>query len=78
MLEALFRTYTNRGFDVVDLHGDGDFACIEDDIDPVTTVTYAQDNHGGEVKRSVRTIKEVTCGLIHGMPFKRLPIELIK
>ena len=55
-----------------------EFGCIRNDVLPTRLNVTAADDHVGEVKRSIRTIKERTRTTIHGLPFKRLPKRLPK
>ncbi len=65
--------YQVRGFDVVDLHADMEFECVQNDFTPTRVNLTPRDAHVGEVERSIRTIKECMRADVHGLPFKRLP-----
>ena len=84
------KTYAQRGFDVRDVHGDQEFACIKDELlglhlqegfgflsHGIALETCTMNDHVGEVERSIRTIKEVVRATAHGMPYRRLPRQLI-
>ena len=69
--------YTLRGFNVTDIHGDHEFACVQPDLAPIHFNIMAADGHVGEVERSIRTIKERYRAFAHGLPFRRHPILLL-
>ena len=69
-IKPVLAMYKYRGFNVSDLHADMEFECIRNDVLPSRLNVTAADNHVGEVKRSIRTMKE--RARIHGLPFKRL------
>ena len=52
------RVYGARGFKIVDLHGDNEFAIIQDAILPTNLTLAAACEHVGAVEHSVRTMKE--------------------
>ena len=74
--------YRTRGFDIVDIQADMEFACIQHNVLPTQFNITPRDAHVGEVERSIRTIKERVRADIHDMPFKRLPkliiVELVR
>jgi len=74
--------YKSRGFQVVNIHSNMEFECVQHDFLPITLNITPRDAHVGEVERSIRTIKERVRSDIHSMPFKRLPklmiVELIR
>jgi len=58
--------YGARGFKIVDLHGDNEFAKIQDPILPTNLTLAAAREHVGADERSVRTMKENSrAGLQH-------------
>jgi hypothetical protein len=57
-LDSALKLYSNRGFNVTDVHADNKFECIQEHILPKNLNTVAVDGHVGEVERSIRTIKE--------------------
>jgi hypothetical protein len=80
-INAILTTYAARGFDVVAIHADIQFECLKNELLPIRLNLTAQDDHVGEVERSIWTIKERVRADVHSMPFQRLPrlmiIELI-
>lgn len=70
--------YRQRGFNVTNVHADGAFACIRHDLAPAAVSITAADDHVADVERSIRTIKERTRATVHGMPYSRLPKEMVK
>ena len=81
-INAVLNTYAARGFDVVAIHADIQFECLKNELLPIRLNLTAQDDHVGEVERSIRTIKERVRADVHSMPFQRLPrlmiIELVR
>ena len=71
------KLYTDRGFVICDVHGDHEFECIRDQLRPIEVNVVPRDSHVGEVERSIRTIKERLRACVHGLPYKRLPKEII-
>ena len=69
----MIRLYTDRGFNVVDVHADQVFTCMRDSLQPMHLNLVPADSHVGEVERSIRTIKKRVRSCAHGLPFRRLP-----
>ena len=73
------RVYGARGFKiVVDLHSDNEFEKIRVPIIPTNLTVAAANEHIGTVERSVRTVKESSHAGLHGIPYKQVPIAMIK
>ena len=70
---AVLNMYQARGFNVPDIHGNNEFACITQDILPTRMNVTAADNHVGDFERSICTTKERVRTTVHGLPFKRIP-----
>ena len=83
--------YTNRGFTVINLFADQEFECIRDDLaslhnrhdmhhldGPIGLEVCTTNDHVKEVERSIRTVKDTIRATIHGLPYKRLPRQLIQ
>jgi hypothetical protein len=68
----------SRGFNISDLHADMEFECIRNNVLPSRLNVTAANDHVGEVERSIRTMKERARTTIHGLPFKRLPKQMIQ
>jgi hypothetical protein len=81
-MKIVLNTYHTRSFDVLDIHANMEFGCIKHEMLPATMSLNPSDDHVGDVKQSMRTIKERVRADVHGMPFKRLPklmvIELVR
>ena len=74
--EGLRRTlpiYTSRGLQVSQVNGDKEFENMEDVVRPANLHIVAANEHIGDVKRSIRTIKECTRAHVHRLPYKRYP-----
>ncbi len=76
-LRAVLRLYTSRGLCIRDLHADNEFECIRVDLRPTELNIVPTDSHVGEIKRSIRTVKERLRSCVHGLPFRRLPKIMI-
>ncbi len=72
------RIYGARGFKIVDLHGDNEFAKIQVQILPTNLTLAAANEHVGTVERSVRTMKESSRAGLHSIPYKQVPIAMVK
>ena len=83
--------YTNRGFTVVNVFADQEFECIRSDLaslhhqdnmrhidGPIGLETCTTNEHVKEVERSIRTMKDTIRATVHGLPYKRLPRQIIQ
>ena len=70
--------YHTRGLRVVQLNGDNEFACIEEDIRPTRLNMVAADEHVGDIERSGRTVKECTRCHVHRNPYERYTRVMVK
>ncbi len=81
-MNLVLALYRSRGFQVVNIHSNMEFECMQHDFLPITLNLTPHHAHVGEVEQSIWTIKERVHLDIHGMSFKRLPklmiIELIR
>ena len=77
-LLATCSLYHGRGFQVTDLHADGEFECVTHDLHPVRTRIAPADAHVGEVERSIRVIKERVRCTVQGLPYRRLPSLMVR
>ena len=90
VLRREIKTYSQRGFNVRDVHADQEFECVCSELlgvhlhngfgflsNGVALETCTSNDHIGEIERSVRTVKEVIRSTAHGMPYRRLPRQLI-
>jgi len=75
---AVLKLYHSRGFCIPDIHAIMEFECIWNDVLPARLDVPAANDHGREVKRSIRTMKEHCRSTIHGLPFKHLPKLMVK
>ena len=89
-LRKVLRLYAQRGFDIQDVHADQEFECVRSDLaglhldkdfvflkHGIALETCTTNAHVGEAERSIRTIKETVRATIHGMPYRRLPRQMI-
>ena len=65
-------------FEVSQINTDNDFMCITNDILSIKTNVVVADEHVGEEKRSIRTIKDATRCHVHILPYRSYPIRLVK
>ena len=85
------KLYVGRGFSVRDVHGDGEFECIKEELlnmhkedglrdlpGPIHLEVCTTNEHVKEVERSIRTIKDMLRATAHGMPYRRLPKPMVK
>jgi len=70
--------YKSRDFNISDLHANMEFECIRNGVLPSRLNVTAANDHVGEVKQFIRTMKERARTTIHGLPFKRLPKVMIQ
>jgi hypothetical protein len=77
-LSAVCSIYAARGFRVTNVHCDSEFECVQHDFPDIHFAFVAADGHVGEVERSIRTIKERVRAVLHSLPFRRVPILLIR
>ena len=47
-------------------------------MSPISLNVAAAGEHVSEIERSVRTVKNQVRSMCHGMPYQRLPKELVK
>jgi len=76
-LNRLIAIYNNHGLPINSIYGDNEFACIRDDIGSIHLDIAAPNTHVPEIEWSNQTIKEHAWTLVHGLPYKRLPILFV-
>jgi len=72
-VQHALKVYHARGFDMVNIHSDMEFECMQHDFLPTTLNLTPCNVHISKVKCSIWTIKEHIRADIQGMPFKCLP-----
>jgi hypothetical protein len=72
-LNNIIKLYLSRGVTISEIRADGEFKCLEHDIQPCTINSAAPGEHVPEIERSIRTTKESTRTLQHDLPFKKQP-----
>ena len=77
VVQEVRQIYGGRGFEVTEIRADGEFGGIENDVSPVKMDIVANDEHVPEVERSIRTIKESSRTIVHGLPFRRFPRAIV-
>ena len=74
----------------MDVHADQEFECVREELavlhlqdtfaalpGPVGLEVCTSNDHTKEVERSIRSVKETVRAMVHGMPYRRLPKQLI-
>ena len=77
-LQGILQMYRTRGFVVSNLHADLQFEPLRNRLLPIHLNVAAQDDHVGDVERSVRTIKERVRSTVHGLPYRWYPVIMVK
>ena len=90
-LQKILALYARRGFHITAIHADHEFECLKDSLaslhtlpawthlpGPITMDICTPNDHVKEVERSIRTVKETLRATVHGLPYKRLPRQLIR
>ena len=76
-LHATYKMYLLRGFRIVVIAGDQEFASISDLVVQLPTAPKldwaAASQHCGLIKRNIRFLKEKIHSLRHSLPFERVP-----
>ena len=70
-IRRILQMYDHRGFRVTNIHGDCEFECLREDLQPIELPTSAADEHVGDIERSIRTIKEGIRCIVQSLPYKR-------
>jgi hypothetical protein len=71
-------TYQERGFEVTNIHCDGEYNHIKPLFPAIRFNICAPEDHVPEVERAIRTMKDTIRSTIHGMPYHRLPRTMVK
>jgi hypothetical protein len=79
-LEQVQNKYHSRGFQITDYHGDNEFdkLAIKNFLEPALTHIYGKNEHVGPIERATRTIKERGRSVCNGIPYRRIPILMIR
>jgi hypothetical protein len=76
-LHATYKMYLLRGFRIVVIAGDHEFASISDLVVQLPTAPKsdwaAASQHCGLIERNIRFLKEKIRSLRHSLPFERVP-----
>jgi hypothetical protein len=71
-------TYQERGFEVTNIHCDGEYNHIKPLFPTIRFDICAPEDHIPKVKRAIRTMKDAIRSTIHGTPYHRLPHTIVK
>ena len=77
-IRQVIKFYEDRGLVVQCVRGDGQFACLKEDLRPVILQISAAGEHVPEVERSIQTVKNDCRTLFNSLPYERFPPILIK
>ena len=77
-LKEIFKIYNARGFRIVEIHADNEFAKVERDVLPARMVCCGVDDHVPEIERSIQTMKNENRAVCHAMPYLCLPRVMIR
>ena len=77
-LHRVFRLYRNRGFDIIEVHADLEFEPCRTHLHPIRLVTVGKDEHVPEIERSVQTSKHENRSICHAMPYKCIPLLMLR
>ena len=79
-LESIINKYRCRSFKLTDFHGDSEFdkEKLKNFLEPAILHTYAREEHVGFIERPIRSIKERCRSTVHGLPYKRMTILMVR
>ena len=71
-LQTVINIYKSRGFIINTIHGDNEFdiSRLREEVRPTILQIHGKDEHVGPIERSVRTVKDRTRSICHGLPYK--------
>ncbi len=75
-MHKIYQMYMLRGFHIVEIAGDGEFAWTADEVaflptNPILNLATASE-HVGLIECNIRFLKEKTCSIHHSLPFERI------
>jgi hypothetical protein len=80
-MHKIYQMYMHRGFHIVEIAGDGEFAWIADQVaslptNPVLDLAAAS-QHVGLIERNICFLKGKTWLICHSLPFERIPAHML-
>jgi hypothetical protein len=80
-MHKIYQMYMRRGFHIVEIAGDGEFAWIADQVaslptNPVLDLAAAS-QHVGLIECNISFLKEKTRSIRHSLPFERIPAVML-
>jgi hypothetical protein len=80
-VHKIYQMYMLRGFCIVEIAGDGEFAWIADQVvslptNPVLDLAAAS-HHVGLIERNIRFLKQKTQSICHSLPFERISAVML-
>jgi hypothetical protein len=81
VMHKIYQMYMLRGFHIVEIAGDREFAWIADQVaslptNPMLNLAAASE-HVGLIERIIRFLKEKTRSIHHSLPFQRVPALML-
>ena len=80
-IDCVFRLYNDVGIAITDVHADNQFASLLDPVKDKLEITVHNPPAGGhvhEAERNIRVIKERIRATYHRLPYKALPVKVMK
>ncbi len=80
-MHKIYQMYMLRGFHIVEIAGDGEFAWIADRVaslptNPVLDLAAAS-QHVGLIEHNICFLKDKTRSICHSLPFERIPAHML-
>jgi hypothetical protein len=80
-IDTVFRVYNSGGFTISDIYCDNEFKPLFDEVKDELSIDmhYSEpDEHVPEAERNNRTLKERIRAAFHRLPYKALPVPIMK
>jgi hypothetical protein len=80
-MHKIYQMYMLRGFHIVEIAGNREFAWIADQVASLPTNSMlnlaAASEHVGLIERNIRFLKEKTRSVRHSLPFEQIPAVML-
>ncbi len=80
-MHKIYQMYMLRGFHIVEIAYDGEFAWIADQVASLPTnsvlILAAASQHVGLIEQNIRFLKEKTWSIHHSLPFECIPALML-
>ena len=80
-IDRVFRLYNDAGITITDIYADNQFKSLLDPVKDELEITIHNPPAGGhvpEAERNIRVIKERIRATYHRLPYKALPVKVMK